>query len=282
MKKCDKCKTVELSDYEEIKFGLCWGCMSSDDKIIEDNPSIAEIKESEKFSVIVRDSNGTNFKMKANEKVKKTTVSKEEVGEQLEEDKMTFYRDDTYGPEENKTVFFAIQDEAAVYSVSYIDEDQDGKNSLKFGRVRMTYDMFKKGIDSGKYKVVDQEEIYNYYKPPKASNSRPLTEDDLLAAAGKKTTKSQEGKKEKLIEDEEGLKVVRESKEILTKSDRAKVRAYALINKALKETGNFELVVTLSDTRETVASVPFKEDSIEDIVMTTSMEVLNLDMKKKK
>lgn len=212
MKKCDKCKTVELSDYEEIKFGLCWTCMSSDMNIVEDNPNIAEIKESEvnseKFSVIVRDSNGTNFKMKTNKKTKKTTVSKEEI-------------------------------EAP------IPKEKEDKQPLK------------------------QEEPI-----PIAKESEPVTEEP--------TTKAKEGKKEKMIEDEEDLKVVRESKEILTKSDRAKVRAYALINKALKETGNFELVVTLNETRETVSSMPFKEDSIEDIIMTTSMEVLNLDIKKKK
>ena len=218
MKKCKQCQTTELSDFEEIKLGLCWGCISSNINIIEENPNIAEIKESElseqnKFSVIIRDTNGTNFKMDAKKKNKKASV-----------------KDDTKDPEQGNN------------EPLLNEEDQDPAN------------------------IVDPKNN----EPPKE------LEPD--------TTKPKSGKEKKLIEDEEGLKVVRESKEILTKFDRAKTAAYALINRALKETGNFELTVTLNETRESVTAVPYKEGNIEDVLMTTSMEVLdpNIINKKKK
>lgn len=209
MKKCDRCKTTELSDFEEIKLGLCWGCISSDINIIEENPNIAEIKESElsennKFSVVIRDTNGTNFKMDAKKKDKKASV-----------------KDDTKDPEQNN-----------------------------------------EPLPNEKEPIPDPDN-------PDPNNNEPPKELEP------NTTKPKNGKEKKLIEDEEGLKVVRESKEILTKFDRAKTAAYALINRAFKETGNFELTVSLNETRESVTAVPYKEGNIEDVLMTTSMEVLD-------
>lgn len=98
----------------------------------------------------------------------------------------------------------------------------------------------------------------------------------------KTTTKSGDSKEKKVIEDEEDLKVVRESKEIITKSTRAKLRAFALINQALKETGQFELSVVLNDSHKTVSSKPFQDKNIEDVIMTTTMEVLDFDNNNKK
>jgi len=214
MKKCNRCKTVELSDFEEIKLGLCWSCISSDINIIEENPNIAEIKESElleknKFSVIIRDTNGTNFKMGAKKKDRSKKIS--------------------------------IKDDSNEINNKPIPNEKDSKN------------------------INPQE---NDDLPPKEIEPN--------------TTNPKNGKEKKIIEDEDELKVVRESKEILTKFDRAKTAAYSLINKALKETGNFELTVILNETKETVVSTPYKEGNIEDVLMTTSMEVLDPNIIKKK
>ena len=95
MEKCTKCNTVELSDYEEFKYHLCWSCMSCDMDIIDKNPDIAEIKEVEllkkeidkdSFSIIIKDINGTTLKMAASKKNNKKDTNKHPLSDVLDGD----------------------------------------------------------------------------------------------------------------------------------------------------------------------------------------------------
>lgn len=206
MEKCTKCKTVELSDYEEFKYHLCWSCMSCDMDIIDKNPDIAEIKEAEllakekdSLSIVIKDLNGTTLKMAASKKNNKKGTNKHPLSDVLDGD----------GNEEDLT------------------KPTKGKN-------------------------LKEEPIVPIEEPPVP----PSPKEDTDVPPKPDTTAPKNGKEKKLIEDDDELKVVRESKEILTKADRAKMRAYALINRALKETGQFELSVILNDTHETVSSAP--------------------------
>lgn len=198
MKKC-KCGK-ELFDFEEIKFGLCWECMSNDNTIVEHNPNLGEIQNHElgdgveKYSITIRDQsgNGTTFGAKKKTKDKKAS---------------------------NK-----IEDDTA----------------------------------SGDGNGIEKNDV-------------------------KGTTEKGDKKQPPLIEDPEEMQVIKEVKEIVTTSARAKVRAFAIINQAIKETGIFDVVVMVDGKSLSVSSVPLKEGNIEQVKMTTNMEVIDLpDNKKKK
>jgi hypothetical protein len=246
MEKCKQCNTAELSDYEEFKYNLCWTCMSNNMDIIEKNPNIAEIKDVEL--------------LQKNEKKDSFSVVIRDInGTTLK-----------MAANKKKHPLSGVLDGDG-------NEEDLSKPKEKVVPPKEKVVPPKEKVVPPKEKVVPPKEKVVPPVEPSPNNLPPDNEDV--------TTTPKNGKEKKLIEDEEGLKVVRESKEILTKADRAKMRAYALINKALKETGQFELSVVLTDTHETVSSAPYKEKNIEDVIMTTTMEVLDPDIinnKKKK
>lgn len=193
--KCGK----EIFDFEEIKFGLCWECMSNDETIIVQNPEIGEIKEHElsdgveKYSITIRDQSGNNKTFGAKKKIKEKKAStKSKI-------------DDDVIPEENK-------------------------------------------------------------------------EEDI----GVETTKKGGEKQPPIVEDPEEMQLIKEIREIATTSARAKTRAFAIINQAIKETGVFDVVVMVEGKSLSVSSIPLKEGDIEHIKMTTNMEVTDMPNKKNK
>lgn len=72
-----------------------------------------------------------------------------------------FYRDDSYGPEGNVTVFYSTRNHRGEEGVFLIAVDDSGEN-LKFIRVRTSFTIFKKMIASGKVKPVSVEEVKKY------------------------------------------------------------------------------------------------------------------------
>jgi hypothetical protein len=169
--------------------------------------------------------------------------------------------------------------------VCIIIEDQNG-TKLKLGNNKKSNKSKKKAKSTT---VADNETDIPLKKdiPPTSvdgdeNNELPKVDKEPV----KTTTKKGDKKESKLAEkDEEGMQIIRESKEIITKIGRAKLRAFALINQALKETGQFEVSVVLNDSRKTVSSAPLGKGSIEDVIMSTTMEMLDLDStnnKKKK
>lgn len=217
MKKC-KCEK-ELIDFEEIKFGLCWECISQNDDLLEKNPNLGEIQEYEdgngveKYSITIRNKEDSHVTFGAKSKGKKSTTVKN--------------LDDSVGV-----------------------EDEDKKKTPK-------------GKDADKGKDIEDPE-----------NVEELEEV---------TTKSGNGKKDSPIETEEGMKVIRESREILTQISRAKARSFAIINQSIKETGVFNVVALVEGKSLSVSSEPFEEGDIENIKMTTTMEVHDdKEVKKKK
>jgi hypothetical protein len=207
---CKECNGT-ISDYQEIVHNLCWTCMSNNETFIEQNANVANIKQEELsnnhgVSIVIKDSNGTTFKLAGKNKDKK--------------------------PPLNKTL------------------DENGDKPI---------------IESP---VVDPTIV----EPPVNKTGTK-----------KETTAPSDGKTKKIVPNPDELKVIRESKEIMTKSARAKVKAFALINQAILESGQFEISATLKDTHETVSSAPYNDKNIEDIIMTTTMELLNtIDQNKKK
>ncbi len=209
MSKCTGCSS-DINDFEELKLGLCWDCIAKDDKIIDDNPNIGEIKENEEYSMRITSSDGSNIK----------------------------------------------------FSVSNKSKIEDDKKSSKKAKKTTTK------------KVSDNGDTGNEVDPSPTNNEK----DDEKPKAT--TEPSKNGSKIPVKEDEQ--RVIRESKEILTVASRAKTRAFALINEALKDTARFDVTAIVDGKRMAVGSIPLAEKNIEDIVMSTTMEVMDTENNKKK
>src|SRR4030042_1530934 len=115
----------------------------------------------------------------------------------------------------------------------------------------------------------------NIEEPNKVTPPAEQVKKDEKKEEKPKTTTEPAGKPTPKDEEEDEQQLIRESKEILTKSARAKTRAFALINQAMKETGEFEVSAIADGKRMTVASAPYKEKNFEDVIMTTTMEVID-------
>jgi hypothetical protein len=226
MEKCTKCSD-DIYDFEEIKYGLCWECISKDNSIIENDSSIGEIDDNEtinvehngKYSLNIRSSDGSKLTL-CSEELNKSNMSDDKTSKSK---KATTISKKTSDKKADKDIVEApIEDKPPVEPV-------------------------KKG---------DKPPV-----EPAKKEDKPTTEP-----AGKPAPKDEEDDEQQLI---------RESKEILTKSARAKTRAFALINQAMKETGEFEVSAIADGKRMTVASAPYKDKNFEDILMTTTMEVID-------
>jgi len=227
MSKCTECSN-DIYDFEELKYGLCWDCMSNNESIIDENPDIGEIKDNEiedgvgndKYSVSIRNNDGSRLTL---------------CTEELDKGKMSDDKAESSKPKKTTTV-----KKKTGKSVSQDDIDPENGDEPP---------------------VVDGENNEKGSKEPKT------TTEPKPNVAPKKSDN-----------DEGEQQLIRESKEIITKSSRAKTRAFALINQALKETGLFEVTATADGKRMTVGSAPFKDRNIEDVIMSTTMEVLDTDV----
>jgi len=222
MRKCTGCGG-DINDFEELKFGLCWECMAKDDKIINDNPKIGEIKEDEEYSLCIISSDGSNVK-------------------------------------------FAVSNKSKI---------EDDKKSSKKGKNTTTKKVSDNGSDPGNEGDTGSEgntgnkgDTGN--KGETGNNKKP------------KATTEPSKKGAKIPVDEDEQRVIRESKEIFTTASRAKTRAFALINEALKNTAQFDVTGIVDGKRMTVGSIPRDEKDIENIVMSTTMEVMDTEINNKK
>jgi hypothetical protein len=217
MSQCTKCSS-DIYDFEELKYGLCWDCISKNENLIDGDSDIGEIKDNEvindgdsgrneKYSVQIRSRDGSS-----------STVS------ELDKSKMSEGKSDSSKPKKTTTV----------------------NKKKKTGDKKVSQDEIDPGTN-------------DETKPPPTTEPKPIP-------APKKSDN-----------DEGEQKLIRESKETITKSSRAKTRAFSLINQAMKETGVFDVSATVDGKLMTVASLPYKERNIEDIVMTTTMEVLDAE-----
>lgn len=229
MSQCTKCSN-DIYDFEELKYGLCWDCMSNDGNLIDENPDIGEIKDNE---VINDEDIGKNEKYFVS--IRNTDGSSRTVCTELDKSKMSDSKSSSSKPKKTTTV----------------------NKKKKTGDKKVSQDEIDPGTN-------------DETKPP------PITEPEPKPAP---TTTESEPKPAPKASDNDGSeqKLIRESKETITKSSRAKTRAFSLINQAMKETGVFDVSATVDGKLMTVASLPYKERNIEDIVMTTTMEVLDAE-----
>lgn len=92
--------------------------------------------------------------------------------------KQNFYRDDHYGPTQDKTVFCATMNdkgETGVFGVSVWTEDMikchdelklshGNVGEFKFMRERMSSDMFRNNVKTGQYYPVMREDVIEWHR----------------------------------------------------------------------------------------------------------------------
>ena len=232
MSQCTKCSN-DIYDFDELKYDLCWDCMSKDDSLIDKNPDIGDIKDNE----VINDGDS--------------------------------------GQNERYSVRIRSRDGSS--TVSELDKSKIAdENQPKSSKPKKTTTVNKKAGD----KKVSQDEIVpgaNDEPPPPTSGGNENGKDGKKEPKTTTEPKPKPAPKKSDEKDDGEQKLIRESKETITKSSRAKTRAFSLINQAMKETGIFEVAATVDGKRMTVASLPYKERNVEDIVMTTTMEVIDAE-----